>query len=159
MLKSIPAAATFGTINNKMFCHKLSLWSNLISPVEGALLLTCYLTSALKMWLCNVFAVRSQYEPEEGASWSIMIPLYSHGIAWHMVNKVMYCHIPIYFLKLTCMRFQKWKHHWESKGYCKRDISPCGWASHDAVLYCNETCPESYNGKGHFHTGKKQQTV
>lgn len=59
------------------------------------------------MWLCNVSTDGSQYEPEEGASWSIMIPLYIHGIAWHMVNKVIYCHIPVCSLNLTCLQFHQ----------------------------------------------------
>lgn len=59
---------------------------------------------------CLCKADHSHYKPEEGANWSTMNPLYSHGIAWHMVNKVIYCHIPIYVSKrvITITRSMFW---------------------------------------------------
>lgn len=53
--------------------------------------------------LCN--GDHFQYEPEGGASWSIMNPLYSGGIAWHMVNKVIYCHIILCISNLACTQY------------------------------------------------------
>lgn len=97
---------------------------------------------------CLCKADHSHYKPEEGANWSIMNPLYSHGIAWHMVNKVIYCHIPIKNVMSTNV-----EQVLTPRGYCRSDLD-CERQRHSPLMDLPKKT-EQMMANRHVHSGDK----